>query len=139
MIAIGKPVTTEHIHSHLTEAGFKFKAANENVAINDALRSLEQSGEVKIQGKADAQRNLWAVVGNHAGPVAPVWGETADTMPTKSAEAQAFIRAQGPATRQELIAATGMLPGSFTHFVKKRTSLFRQREDEKWELVETKK
>lgn len=140
MIALGqdgKEVTTKDIHAHATQSGFRFKARNENVAINDALRSLEQDGKVKINpsGKTDQQRNVWVLVGNHDAPSGIPAPRLINMVPSETARAQTFLKTHGPASRLEIIENTGIQPGSFSHFVKKRTNLFRQRPDEKWELV----
>jgi hypothetical protein len=46
----------------------------------------------------------------------------------------AFIRRNGPSTRQEILEGAEMAGGSFVHFMKD-SEKFQQREDGKWELA----
>ena len=49
------------------------------------------------------------------------------------AEALKFVEQHGPSTRQEIMTATRIAPGSFTHFIRD-SGKFTHREDGRWEL-----
>jgi hypothetical protein len=57
-------------------------------------------------------------------------------IPAETAKALEFLKANGAATRLEIIKQTGILPGSFGHFVGRRTDLFRLKTDEEYEKYE---
>jgi len=46
-----------------------------------------------------------------------------------------FLRMYGPATRKEILESSGVPDGSISYLLRNNPSRYRQREDQKWEVI----
>lgn len=117
------------------------------MALPSEVRKTIQALNKKIQALEETKRRLLETFGEPlsahvpektngnrpANPTAPVPVGQPPIMLSSSEKLVMFLRNHGPATRKEIIERSGVPDGSISYLLK--NGKFRQREDEKWEVV----